>query len=44
MISVFIRNHRFLQSRELVYVMEDTNNDGLPNDGEWIEIKGSVVQ
>ncbi len=25
----------------VVYVMEDTNNDGLPNDGEWIEIKGS---
>ena len=21
--------------------MNDTNNDGIPNDGEWIEIKGS---
>ena len=25
----------------VVYVMEDTNGDGLPNDGEWIEIRGS---
>ena len=25
----------------VVYVMADTNNDGLPNDGEWYEIKGS---
>ena len=25
----------------IVYVMNDTNNDGIPNDGEWIEIKGS---
>jgi hypothetical protein len=25
----------------VVYVMADTNNDGLPNDGFWYEIKGS---
>ena len=25
----------------VVYVMDDTNNDGLPNDGVWFEIKGS---
>ena len=25
----------------VVYVMADTNNDGLPNDGDWYEIKGS---
>ena len=25
----------------IVYVMADTNNDGLPNDGDWLEIKGS---
>lgn len=25
----------------VVYVMYDSNKDGLPNDGEWIEIKGS---
>lgn len=25
----------------VVYVMEDSNGDGLPNDGEWMEIKGS---
>ncbi len=25
----------------VVYVMPDTNNDGLPNDGDWIELKGS---
>jgi hypothetical protein len=25
----------------VVYVMTDTNNDGLPNDGAWLEIKGS---
>jgi hypothetical protein len=28
----------------VVYVMPDTNEDGLPNDGEWIEIKGSEYQ
>ena len=25
----------------VVYVMNDANNDGIPNDGEWAEIKGS---
>jgi len=25
----------------VVYVMTDTNNDGLPNDGSWYELKGS---
>ncbi|HEY5509617.1 MAG TPA: hypothetical protein VIK10_01180 [Prolixibacteraceae bacterium] len=25
----------------VVYVMEDVNQDGLPNDGPWIEIRGS---
>jgi len=25
----------------VVYVMQDTNGDGLPNDGDWIELKGS---
>lgn len=25
----------------VVYVMEDKNGDGLPNDGDWIELKGS---
>ena len=25
----------------VIYVMEDKNNDGLPNDGPWFEIKGS---
>lgn len=25
----------------LVFVMNDANNDGIPNDGEWFEIKGS---
>ncbi len=25
----------------VICVMEDTNNDGLPNDGAWMEIKGS---
>ena len=25
----------------VVYVMEDSNGDGLPNDGDWIELKGS---
>jgi hypothetical protein len=25
----------------VVYVMADTNNDGLPNDGPWFELKGS---
>ncbi len=25
----------------IVYVMEDKNGDGLPNDGDWIELKGS---
>ena len=25
----------------VVYVMEDVNNDGLPNDGSWLEIRGS---
>lgn len=25
----------------IVYVMNDENGDGIPNDGEWIEIKGS---
>jgi len=25
----------------VVYVMEDVNKDGLPNDGPWIEIRGS---
>ncbi len=25
----------------VVYVMADTNNDGLPNDGPWLELKGS---
>jgi hypothetical protein len=25
----------------VVYVMEDTNSDGIPNDGPWLEIKGS---
>jgi hypothetical protein len=25
----------------VVYVMDDTNEDGLPNDGNWIELKGS---
>jgi len=25
----------------VVFVMNDTNNDGIPNDGEWLEIKGS---
>ena len=25
----------------VIYVMADTNNDGLPNDGTWMEIKGS---
>ena len=25
----------------VVYVMTDTNNDGLPNDGSWFELKGS---
>ncbi|HEY3389110.1 MAG TPA: PKD-like domain-containing protein, partial [Prolixibacteraceae bacterium] len=25
----------------VVYVMNDTNADGIPNDGEWAEIKGS---
>ena len=25
----------------IVYVMEDINNDGLPNDGSWYELRGS---
>jgi hypothetical protein len=25
----------------VVFVMDDANNDGIPNDGEWAEIKGS---
>jgi hypothetical protein len=25
----------------VVFVMNDTNNDGIPNDGEWLEIRGS---
>jgi hypothetical protein len=25
----------------VVYVMKDLNGDGLPNDGDWIELKGS---
>jgi len=25
----------------IVYVMKDTNGDGIPNDGDWYEIKGS---
>ena len=25
----------------VVFVMNDSNNDGIPNDGEWIELKGS---
>jgi hypothetical protein len=25
----------------IVFVMNDTNGDGIPNDGEWAEIKGS---
>jgi len=25
----------------VVYIMSDTNGDGIPNDGEWSEIKGS---
>jgi len=25
----------------VVFVMNDTNNDGIPNDGDWFEIKGS---
>ncbi len=25
----------------VVFVMKDTNGDGLPNDGNWIELKGS---
>ncbi|MEI6274888.1 MAG: hypothetical protein WCP08_02810 [Prolixibacteraceae bacterium] len=25
----------------VIYVMEDLNHDGLPNDGAWMEIKGS---
>jgi len=25
----------------IVYVMADSNNDGIPNDGSWFEIKGS---
>jgi len=25
----------------VVYVMADTNNDGIPNDGPWLELKGS---
>ncbi|MEI7422749.1 MAG: hypothetical protein WCK18_11675 [Prolixibacteraceae bacterium] len=25
----------------IVYVMEDINNDGLPNDGTWYELRGS---
>jgi len=25
----------------VVFVMNDANNDGIPNDGEWAEIKGS---
>lgn len=25
----------------IVYVMKDSNNDGIPNDGNWSEIKGS---
>ncbi len=25
----------------VIYVMYDSNNDGIPNDGEWAEIKGS---
>ncbi len=25
----------------VIYVMADTNNDGIPNDGAWMEIKGS---
>lgn len=25
----------------VVYIMSDTNGDGVPNDGEWAEIKGS---
>lgn len=25
----------------VVYVMEDINNDGLPNDGTWFELRGS---
>jgi hypothetical protein len=25
----------------VVYVMADTNNDGIPNDGLWLELKGS---
>ncbi len=28
----------------VVYVMNDLNNDGLPNDGEWLEIKGSEYE
>ncbi|MEI6677219.1 MAG: PKD-like domain-containing protein [Mariniphaga sp.] len=25
----------------IVYIMSDSNNDGIPNDGDWAEIKGS---
>lgn len=25
----------------VVFVMDDANNDGIPNDGEWVEIQGS---
>ncbi|PWJ42217.1 hypothetical protein [Sediminitomix flava] len=28
----------------VVYVMSDTNEDGLPNDGEWIQLKGSEYE
>jgi len=27
----------------VVYVMNDLNGDGLPNDGDWIELKGSEL-
>jgi hypothetical protein len=27
----------------VVYVMSDLNGDGLPNDGDWIELKGSEL-
>ena len=31
----------FFVEPAVVYVMYDANNDGIPNDGEWAEIKGS---
>ena len=31
----------FFVEPAVVYVMYDANNDGIPNDGEWTEIKGS---